>query len=433
MTTQSRRRTLVAAALTASLLAGTTARADIVKCQAGIEKNGSKLAASIWKALGKCKDGYQKAVAKAEALSVKAGPGCQTNLGKVADMTLPTGALAKTKTALDNLVALGTCTDEDLLRLGHLPEGIFGDLWSRWVELAAIKSAYEQQVSLVGLTPQIFLELSGAGCALCSRFARPPCTRASCQLGGATGAQTYIVTLNSPPNAPQNVPITGELITDGCSYPGLTTANETATVGGPSIGLNPTSVLGQNVCTNTIRSEGFTSCSGASAMPNTTYTSCQDSDTSDGDECAAFLGGSPLCLGSPGAGTGGVCTNFTTSPATAGSSFALATTQLLLPSAAGGDGVFCTTDDTVTPTIPTTIPITTGSATTNLLDGNNTNGNTKTVGPITGTPTPGPFPCAKQQASNLTGLKLVGAFPAADTIGSPLMDTLSTTTLECIN
>jgi hypothetical protein len=235
------------------------------------------------------------------------------------------------------------------------------------------------------------------------------------------------VTLNSPPMAPQNVSVSGELITDGCQYPGLT-ANETATVGGPSIGLNPTSVLGQNVCTLTIRSEGFTSCTGASAMPNTSYNSCQDSDTSDGDECAAFLGGSPLCLGSPGAGTGGVCTNFTTSAATAGSSFALATTQLLLPSAAGGDGVFCTSDDTVTLTAPTTIPITTGSASTNLLDGNNTNGNTKSIGPVTGAVGPS---CAQNQAGNLSNLRLVGAFPAADTIGSPLMDTLSTTVIQC--
>ena len=82
----------------------------------------------------------------------------------------------------------------------------------------------------------------------------------------------------------------------------------------------------------------------------------------------------------------------------------------------------------MTVTAPTTIPITTGSATTNLLDANNTNGNTKTVGPITGAPGPS---CAQNQASNLTGLKLVGAFPAADTIGSVLGDTLSTTTLEC--
>jgi hypothetical protein len=138
---------LVAAALTTSLLAGTPARADIVKCQAGIEKNGSKLAASIWKALGKCKDGYQKAVAKAEALNVKAGPGCQTNLGKVADMSLPTGTLAKTKTALDNLVTLGTCTDQISSVSAICPRHL-RDLWSRWVELAAIKSAYEQQVSL---------------------------------------------------------------------------------------------------------------------------------------------------------------------------------------------------------------------------------------------------------------------------------------------
>jgi hypothetical protein len=421
------RGTLVAAALIGVLLAGTPARADIVKCQAGIEKNGSKLAASIWKTLGKCKDGYQKAVAKAEALNVKAGPGCNAGLGKVADMSLATGALAKTKAALDTLVTIGTCTNEDLLRLGHLPAGIFGDLWSKWVCLAAIKSAYEQQVSLVGLTPQIFIELNANGCPLCARFARPPCARASCELGGSTGAKTSIVLLNEPPNAPQNVPISGELITDGCTFPGLTT-NETATVGGPSIGLNPTSVLGTNVCTNTIRSEGFTSCSGGSAMPNVSYVSCQDSDTTDGDECATFLGGSPLCLGSPGTNTGGVCTNFTTSAATTGSSFALATTQLLLPTAAGGDGVFCTADDTVVVTAPTTIPITTGSATTNLLDANDTNGNTKTIGPITGNPGPS---CAQNQAGNLSGLKLVGAFPAADTVGTALEDTLSTTTLEC--
>lgn len=401
------------------------AQADPVKCQAGIEKSGAKLQAAAYKALAKCKDEYAKATAKSEALNVKAGPGCQATLGKAIDMGNPASTLAKTKAALDSLVTKGTCTDEDLAALQHLVPSTFGDAWSRFVSISQIKSAYEQQVALVGTTANIFQALQTNGCPFCSNLGRPPCQRASCALQTGAGNSEAVTKIGG---APLNVPLSGELITDGCQWPGLTT-NETATVGGPSIGINASNVAGTLVCTIAIRAEGFTNCGGG-AIPNVSYATCQDSDTSDTDECPGFLGAGTLCQAAPNASTGGGCVKFTTSPGTVGNSFSISTSQLRTVAAGqeGPDGVACTADDTSPPTPPNPIFLTTGTVQADVFDYANVNGNQQTIGPIAGTAGPN---CANTQAGTLTGLRLVAAFPGADTVGSPLGDTVTTTRLVC--
>jgi hypothetical protein len=120
----------MAGAVILTLLAG-SAHADLGKCQKALEKNGDKLRGAIWKTLAKCKDGYQGAVAKSEALSVKAGPSCQLGLDKVVNFSNPISTMAKTKAALDKLTTLGLCTDQDLVGLGYLPVSSFGDHWAR--------------------------------------------------------------------------------------------------------------------------------------------------------------------------------------------------------------------------------------------------------------------------------------------------------------
>lgn len=413
-------------------LAG-SAHANLGKCQAGIEKNSDKLRGSIWKALAKCKDGYQTAVAKGDALNVKAGPVCQTGLAKAIDAANPLSAMAKTKVLLDALVP-ATCTDQDLLTLGHLPSGTFGDHWSRWLLLAALKAAYEEQVSFVGPTANIFQALGTNGCALCALLGRPPCQRSSCALAPGDGAaplansEAETKVLNGALTV--QVGLSGELITEGCIWPGLTTG-EIATIGGPSVSINPGTVLGNTACTLTIRSGGFTNC-GAGGIQNVSVSTCQDSRLNDagGNECPGFLGAGFLCQADPDANTGGACAKFTVAAGTPGNSIALATSQIrvVAPGQEGPDGVACTVDDTAPPTAPNTIPITTGTARADTFDAGNTDGNQITEGPVAGAPGPG---CAQLQAGTLTGLTLVGAFPGADTVGAVLQDTVTVTRLQC--
>jgi len=415
----------LAGAVILTLLAG-SAHADIGKCQKALEKNGDKLRGGIWKALAKCKDGYQGAVAKSEPLNVKAGPSCQLGLDKVVNFGNPVSTMAKTKAALDKLTLLGTCTDLDLVGLGYLPTTPFGDHWARWLMLASLKAAYESQISFVGVTANIFQALETNGCPLCANLGRPPCLRSSCPLLAGDGAAPLAASeaeakvLNASTTI--YVPISGELITEGCTWPGITT-NEIATIGGPGNALNPSPILGQTACSLTIRSQGFTNCS-AGGIQNTNVSVCQDSNLSDGNECTG------LCLANTDTNTGGACFSFTTSPGTPGNSVAMSTTQIRIvaPGQVGPDGVACTADDTAPPTPPNTIVVTTGTASATLLDAGNTLGNDVTSGPFSGAAGPG---CAQLAGGTLTGLTLVGAFPGADTVAGPLGDTITTTRLQC--
>ena len=136
-----------------------------------------------------------------------------------------------------------------------------------------------------------------------------------------------------------------------------------------------------------------------------------------------------MCQAAPNASTGGACITYTSLPAAAqGDAYILSTTRLRISSASGPDGVACTPDDTYTATPANVIPTTTGSASASVLDYNNSNGNTQSEGPISGTPGPS---CAVARSGSSTGLVLVGAFPGADTVGSPLQDTVTRVTIKC--
>jgi hypothetical protein len=136
----------------------------------GIEKNGTKLQASILKALAKCKDGYRKAVVAATPLGTTA-TACQTGLDKAINASNVVSAIAKTKAGLDKLVPpLGTaCTDGDLAALGYLTTATFGDRWARLVLMTALKGAFDTQQQLISDLPNILTELGANGCALCAQ------------------------------------------------------------------------------------------------------------------------------------------------------------------------------------------------------------------------------------------------------------------------
>jgi hypothetical protein len=407
-------------AITMALAVGMTAPAfaDIVKCQQGIEKNGTKLQASILKALAKCKDGYRKAVVAATPLGT-AGAACQTGLAKAIDFGNPVSAIQKTKGGLDKLTPpLGTaCGDPDLAALGYFTTATFGDRWARLILLASLKGAYDTQQVLISDLPNILQELGANGCALCAQLAnQPPCVSTVCDVDATSGFETRVLA------TPLTGAISGNTIVAGCEWQNVL-PNEIGLLGTPNLGLKPTTVLGNTVCNTSFRTFGVLSCAGSN-MPKVTYTACQDSDTSDGDECTGTV-----CQADPNATTGGACLTYPALPASApGDAYILSTTRLRISSAVGGDGVACTPDDTYTATPAAVIPTTTGTATASVLDYNNTNGNTQTEGPVSGTTGPN---CAIARSGSSAGLVLVGAFPGADTVGSPLQDTVTRVTIKC--
>jgi hypothetical protein len=212
----------------------------------------------------------------------------------------------------------------------------------------------------------------------------------------------------------------------GCEWQNVL-PNEIGLIGTPNLGLRPTTLSpGITICNTTYRAVGIIACAGSSA-PKVSYSICQDSNTSDGDECELGMG--EICQDDPNTTTGGACVTYTSlPPAAQGDAYILSTTRLRVSTAAGGDGVSCTGDDTYTATPPALIPTTTGSAQASVLDYGNTNGNTQTEGPVAGVAGPS---CAVSRSGSSTGLSLVGAFPGADTVGSPLGDTVTRVTIAC--
>ena len=392
--------------------------ADLVKCQQGIEKNGTKLQSSILKAFAKCKDGYRKAAVAATPLATAAAA-CQAGLDKVINFGNPISAMAKTKGALDKLVPpLGTsCADADLAALGYLSTAQFGDRWARLILLASMQSAYDTQQVLISDLPNIFHDLGTNGCALCATLSnQPPCVTTVCDVDPTSGFETRVL------GTPLSGAISGNTVTAGCEWQNVL-PNEIALLGTPNLGLRPTTVLGSTVCNVSFRTMGVLSCAG-STMPKVSYSGCQDSDTSDGDECTG-----DVCQAAPNASTGGACLTYTSLPTAAqGDVYVLSTTRLRVSTAVGPDGVACTPDDTYTETPAAVIPTTTGSATASVLDYNNTNGNTQSEGPATGTTGPS---CAVARSGSSAGLVLAGAFPGADVVASPLQDTVTKVTIKC--
>jgi hypothetical protein len=411
------RKLVVTIALVVSVT--TPAFADIVKCQQGIEKNGTKLQASILKALAKCKDGYRKAVAASTPLAATAAT-CQTGLDKVINFGNPVSALVKTKGALDKLVPpLGTaCTDPDLAALGYLATAQFNDRWARLILLTALGGAYDTQQGLISDLPNIMQDLGASGCSLCAQLSnQPPCVSTVCDIDPSSGFETRIAGLAF------TGAITGNTITKGCEWQNVL-PNEIGLLGTPNLGLKPTVVSGTTVCNLGFRTMGVLSCA-SSTMKKVSYTGCQDSDLSDGNECT----GQDLCQADPNATTGGACLKYTSLPTAAqGDVYVLSTSRLRTSSAVGPDGIACTPDDTYSPGAANVIPTTTGSAQASVLDYNNMNGNTQTEGPITGTTGPS---CALARSGSSSGLVLVGAFPGADTGGSPFGDTVTKITIKC--
>jgi hypothetical protein len=413
LATRSTLRLLPAILLGAALLAvPAPASAKLDLCQKGIEKAGAKLQKLVTKSLQKCVDLYRKATVNEDPLT-GASATCNVQLTKAVVFPDPAGtsALQQTKNALSGLTGNvpPACTDDDLLALGHLPQATFGDRWQRWVMLAGLGRAVNQQIQLVGDTVAAFTALQAAGgCPLCARVTAPPCVQQSCTLGAGTSATAY-----AP--AAFSLALVGEVAIDVCQDSGVL-PNEYALVGRAAKTINRALVLTESVCTRVSGAEGFVACTGSTA-PKVSYTACEDHlvNAPDIDECAGVGVSCTAPETDPipehaGAQNGGACLGFSTAAPAAGSGFALATVEITLVNSGqkGADGIACTDDDTAGAPIVLNVPLTTATATGFVFDAVASSGNTIAPGAATGTA----FSCPAIPAGNLAGAKLVGAATA---------------------
>ncbi len=287
--------------------------------------------------------------------------------------------------------------------------------------LGGIKGAYESSNRLMGAFANVMTDMAATGCPLCALFATPPCQTHACTLAPASGATTITG------GAPTPVPLTGVNLFAFCEFPGVLT-NEIGVLNTPARNFEPSVVVpGIIACSTTIRTSSIINCAGGTS-PTVSFSICQDSDLSDGNNCPP-AGPTNFCQPDPNATTGGACLSLTSAAPAAGQSFAFATSLIRISTAAGPDAVSCTPDDTyVGASTPAQIPVTTGSASATVLDYANVIGNNQTAGPIAGVAGPS---CAQLRSSNISSGELVGAFPAADTAGSPLGDTVTSLRLVC--
>lgn len=420
-------------AAVAAMAIAAPSQASIDKCQKAIAGVHLKLEASITKALGKCADGYQKAIAKGDPLTDISGK-CNDGLAKAIDLGNASSAMGKAKAKLADLQSKGTCEDGDLQGLGHLPAGTFGDRWQRNVLISALDTAYTASLSANGALVQILNEINDAGgCAQCAKVTSPPCFAHSCILDSTSGGSVATA------GAPIAFSIAGAINIGVCNVPSINNANEYAVLGSPSKGFDTVTVIPgvAYACITAFRTEGILSCGGTA--PRINYTICQDhivTDIGGGifvDECET---GAPteICQADTADAThsgvinGGPCLNGTPIAAAPGDAFFLATTkiQVVLEAEKGPDTIPCTADDTVAaPTAANQIPQTTGTASSQVLDANNTEALTINGGPLTGAP----FTCSQVFTSNTSGGKTVSALPALHALLG--QDLTTTNTLVC--
>ncbi len=418
---------------------------SIDKCQKAISKENQKLEAKMVKALNKCADNYQKAVKKGDPLSTITGK-CNDALGKVFDIGNPSSTIAKAQGKLAGLVPGEKCDDADLEGLGHLSEALFGDKWQRLVLIAAWKTAYENATLSNADLGNIFQEMVDAGgCPLCSLVSSPPCHNHTCILGPGSGGPVNTV-LAGVPSTIATTNLTGATPISTCYVPSILGTGEYGIVSGAgSKGILPVLNLlpGVHVCVTSFRAEGYVNCIGPAGSPRVNTDMCVDHLVQDlggvfADECET---GAPteVCqprlpdtdhVLAPNEVNGGVCLNLTTSPAALGEAFFLSTTrvQVVLAGEVGGDGIACTADDNpATITAASTIPQTTGQATSRVIDSNAQDAWPDiTVGPISGIP----FNCAQLFTGSTSGGKTVSAAAALHGLPGPL-DSGFSTTLIC--
>jgi len=400
----------VVANTTAVMLAASPSLAVLGNCSKLINTKVISIQSTFAKAFARCSDLYRE---DAEAtVSVvppfsKAASGCQTQLDK---------AFKRFTTETGKLAAKGgagkTCTDADLMALGHLSTGTFGARWAEAQGVGALQSAYEQALQVEKDWVNMLTAMGGTGsCATCATLATAPCSETACKLAAAS--QMWI---DFGGGAVAQWPLAGSTVLKVCDVSTLisSTAGVLYVIGGPGKVLDPVqSVLG-NFCMATIASEGVIQCGGGPQKIN--YTACMDRDAGasnkagdktagacTGDSCTA----STADLNAPGVINGGTCRTLSPTAGAAGDAFINMVWRIALHQP-GSDCL----DDPGHTWVPQNVPLTTGTTQVTVEHAvYGSASSTLNSTPITGAV----FDCATLQRGAGGPVKLVGAFPGVNT------------------
>jgi hypothetical protein len=514
-----------------------TSHAQLNKCLDQIDGLAIKLFSTYAKALKKCKVAIQKQVdAGEEADMEKAADACEKSLGSLFDINGIRGksAISKfydkfnTKFFTDT----GKC-DSDLTEnamvgtayipaMGHLvapvqaPGTTPWDWMMRWIALMKFKLALLEENFVMATTVNLLdsvIDGSGTDCTLptnCNPETTPNCRPNLCSTGincrshacqlDASSATTTSV---SGGGAVIMVPLTGRAVFEVCKLNPITfgiagAPAVYAIIGDSARTVDPVGLLGQTICVDIIRSQGWCDCVGLGIPKNLAF--CQDHDVLTAPACVGAPTGpnntegecfcddgtgptantcgddSPPCPPAEQCGitdSSGNCHDGTqtssvfvlpSGASVAGDCVNLNTIQFkTLPNAAafGADATPCTADDTRPPANAASVPFTTGMATASVqnasaLEGtcsnnanhtckedincntNDPNNPTGTCGGEVNNPSQtvpalmgGPIgSCANLEASQLSGVSFVGAFPALDG-AAPLGDVVSSFNFDC--
>jgi hypothetical protein len=422
----------VLAGAAAVMLAASPSLADIGKCSKLIDGEVLKMQSTFAKAFGKCNDSYRKDAAKGVTPPFsKAAPGCEKQLGKAF------ATLDKETAKLAGKVDGKTCIDADLLALGHLPTSVFGTRWAQTQGVGALQSAYEQQLQGTKDWINMLIDMGAAGsCPTCVKLEAPPCSETACKLASTNDSSSpskASVDLAGSPTIV--VPLSGSTVLKVCDVSSLisSAAGVLYVVGGPGKILDPAPVGAiSTACTATIASEGLIQC--GAGPQKVSYTQCVDHNAGAPNEAGATTAGD--CTGNscsasmtdiedPNVINGGTCITLNSGAGTAGDAYINLVSRIALH-APGSDCL----DDPTSPGTPQNTALTTGSAQATVKDADDNAGTEASSALISGSP----FDCATLKRGDGGTVKLVGAFPAVNTLEPApgvLLDSTTSFVLEC--
>lgn len=412
--------------------------ASLDKCSKLIDGEGQKMQSSTAKGFAKCNDAYRKDVIKppTPALS-KAAAACEKELSKILGAG---GVLDKSITKLASQVPK-TCTDSDLIALGHLNTATFGNRWAQFQGMASLAGAYDQQLNNTGDWVNNLIKLAKTGsCASCAKLQIPPCNLGNCILAGSS-ATVKLANFSVP------VDLAGVNNLQVCD-PSTLISSATGVlfvIGGPGKSISPAQVGPiATACVRPLRAEGLIQC--GSGAQKVDYATCIDhnagtpnesgSPTSGGctgDVCAESQKDSEAPQNDPDEAddheNGGGCIDYTAGSGPAGSAYVNLSTQIGL--APPGD--LCNDTSTLRSAgTPSNNPLTTGSASSKVLNADGIDGSTIESDPVTGAP----YTCSLLPSGKTGPVNLVGAFGSINTLqaipgSDALLDSVTIFELKC--
>lgn len=405
-------------------LGASSAQADVAKCQSALQKFAVKHNAATGKALVGCANTVAKVQGKGDPITQKEADKCNKGVDKLA------ATRTKSVEKCEKLVEKH-CPAETLRLMGHMVSGsgIGSALPSAPGTQAttfACKYIMERAkntaiANMFASNPSMQVQISeaaGVGPGAIADFyaTEPSCSTHACSLAASPASGASLKPGFAPPGIP--VSTTGTLLLDICSTPPDFLGDGILIGGSSAAGIAPIGVLGNSVCINTVNAEGHCRCTNT-VPPAYNYSLCRDSDTSGGTDPGLCTGPVTLAVDpDPLSNNGALTADFTGAVPAGGCLGSLAVSFTVFPTVVS-PSVDCGAPP-VAPLPGTGIPFTTGTASADILNTNDSGGDPDLNGTRVGA---AGASCGDMRTSNLSGLALAGAVPTMDgSFGDSIID-----------